>query len=60
MKSVTMIKLPDIISVSLLVISGEYGNGDERKKKLTSEGYDYTKVQGCVNEMLGLIKKYGD
>ena len=58
MKSVTMIKLPDTLSVALLVISGEYGNGDERKAKLTNEGYDYTKVQGCVNELLKLMEKY--
>lgn len=53
-----MIKLPDIVSVALLVINGEYGNGDERKTKLMSEGYDYTKVQGCVNDLLKLIDKY--
>ena len=53
-----MIKLPDTLSVALLVISGEYGNGDERKAKLTNEGYDYTKVQGCVNELLKLMEKY--
>ena len=58
MKDVTMIKIPDVVSVALLVISGSYGNGDERKAKLTSEGYDYTKVQGCVNDLLKLIDKY--
>lgn len=60
MKNVTMIKLPDIVSVALLVINGAYGNGEDRKKALTAEGYDYAKVQGCVNELLGIIKKYGD
>ena len=58
MKSITMIKLPDTLSVALIVINGEYGNGDERKAKLASEGYDYTKVQSCVNDLLKLIDKY--
>jgi len=34
------------------VIAGKWGNGDERKTKLTNAGYDYSKVQARVNEML--------
>lgn len=34
------------------VIRGNWGNGDERKKKLTSAGYDYSAVQKRVNELL--------
>lgn len=34
------------------VINGEYGNGDERKKKLEAEGYDYRKIQNAVNQAL--------
>ena len=34
------------------VISGKWGNGDERKKRLTKEGYDYAKVQKRVNELM--------
>ena len=34
------------------VIAGKWGNGDERKKKLTSAGYDYNAVQKKVNELL--------
>lgn len=34
------------------VISGKWGNGDERKKKLTDAGYNYSEVQSKVNEML--------
>lgn len=34
------------------VIAGKWGNGDERKKKLTAAGYDYNAVQKRVNEML--------
>lgn len=34
------------------VIHGEYGNGEERKQRLTSAGYDYTAVQKAVNKAL--------
>ncbi len=34
------------------VIRGDWGNGDERKKKLTTAGYDYSAVQKKVNELL--------
>lgn len=34
------------------VIRGDWGNGDERKKKLTAAGYDYSAVQKRVNELL--------
>jgi GH25 family lysozyme M1 (1,4-beta-N-acetylmuramidase) len=34
------------------VINGKWGNGEERKKKLTSAGYDYSVVQARVNEIL--------
>lgn len=53
-----LIKIPDIMSVSLLVIYGAYGNGDERKKKLEAEGYDYKRVQSCVNDLLKIMEKY--
>ncbi len=34
------------------VIRGDWGNGQERKDRLTAAGYDYSAVQGRVNEML--------
>lgn len=34
------------------VIAGKWGNGDERKTKLTEAGYDYNAVQTKVNEIL--------
>ena len=33
------------------VIAGKWGNGADRKKKLTNAGYDYNKVQAKVNEL---------
>lgn len=35
------------------VIAGKWGNGAERKKRLSAAGYDYKTVQGLVNKMLG-------
>ena len=34
------------------VIAGKYGNGEDRKKKLTAEGYDPAAVQAEVNRIL--------
>ena len=34
------------------VINGRWGNGEDRKRKLTEAGYDYATVQRRVNEML--------
>ena len=34
------------------VIQGLWGNGDERKNRLTNAGYDYNTVQNRVNEIL--------
>ena len=34
------------------VISGKWGNGAERREKLTDAGYDYSVIQKKVNEML--------
>ena len=42
-----------VTEVAKDVISGEYGNGEERKKKLEAEGYDYDEVQAKVNQLLG-------
>lgn len=37
------------------VLNGKYGNGAERKAKLTAAGYDYETVQRLVN---GLVAGY--
>lgn len=38
------------------VCMGRYGNGDERKKKLHDEGYNYEKVQSLVNSLVQTVK----
>lgn len=35
------------------VIKGEFGNGEDRYKKLEAAGYDWKRVQNIVNEKLG-------
>lgn len=39
------------------VISGKWGNGTDRKKRLTAAGYDYKAVQEAVNQKLEESKK---
>ena len=38
------------------VIAGKWGNGAERKQRLTNAGYDYSKVQARVNELVSGTK----
>lgn len=41
-----------VYSVSQQVIRGDWGNGSERKQRLTAAGYDYDEVQTEVNRIL--------
>lgn len=41
-----------IDSVARAVIRGEWGNGADRRKRIIAAGYDYSKVQQRVNEIL--------
>ena len=34
------------------VIAGKWGNGNERKARLTAAGYDYNTIQGLVSQKL--------
>ena len=44
--------LKSIDSLAREVIRGDWGNGNERKKRLTQAGYDYYAVQRRVNQIL--------
>ena len=48
--SVSTLKSMD--EVALEVIRGDWGNGADRRNRLTSAGYDYAAVQAKVNELL--------
>ena len=39
------------------VLAGKWGNGDTRKQKLKTAGYDYNAVQAKVNELCGVKTK---
>ena len=43
---------PEYMDVARQVLAGQWGNGAERKTKLTAAGYDYDAVQKKVNELL--------
>lgn len=45
------VKKMTIAQVAKEVWEGKWGNGEERKKKLTEAGYNYEKVQKQVNRM---------
>lgn len=52
----TMSNEPTKKSVEVIakeVINGKWGNGDDRKSRLTAAGYDYNAIQAKVNELLG-------
>ena len=38
------------------VLQGKWGNGEDRKKRLTQAGYDYQTVQNIVNQKVGVKK----
>ena len=41
-----------VAEIAKEVIQGKWGNGEERKKRLTAAGYDYGQIQRKVNELL--------
>lgn len=45
-------KKKSVSDIAKEVIAGKWGTGEERKKKLQDAGYNYTKVQAKVNELL--------
>lgn len=49
--------LKPLSEVAQEVLNGKWGNGEERKKKLTQAGYDYNKVQAEVNKLSTPKKK---
>ena len=44
--------LKSISDVAREVLQGKWGNGSDRKKRLTDAGYNYSEVQSLVNKML--------
>ena len=48
----TLVELKSLNEVAQEVIDGKWGNGDERKKKLTEAGYNAALVQARVNAIV--------
>ena len=40
------------LDVAKEILEGKWGNGADRKKKLTEAGYNYEDVQGIVNALI--------
>lgn len=40
------------LDVAKEILEGKWGNGADRKKKLTEAGYNYEDIQGIVNALL--------
>lgn len=55
-----MLQLPAVVGTALEVIAGVYGNDEDRVLALKKAGYDYVRVQHCVNDLLVLFQKYKD
>ena len=48
-------KIAGIVNIDAIaqeVIDGKWGNGEDRKKRLTESGYDYNIIQSRVNTLL--------
>lgn len=45
-------KTKTVHDVALEVLAGLWGNGEDRKRRLTAAGYDPAEVQAAVNELL--------
>lgn len=53
----TMIDVPEKIAAAILVLAGKYGNGEERRKRLEEEGFNYREIQNIVNELYPYVKE---
>lgn len=51
--------VPPVVGIAFEVLSGKFGNDEERIKNLKAQGYDANLVQNCVNDLVELMKKYG-
>jgi hypothetical protein len=47
----------EIEKIAKEVLDGKYGNGNERRSKLSLAGYDYSAVQNRVNELVAELEK---
>lgn len=53
MDAKTTVSSKSIDELAQEVIQGKWGNGQDRKDRLTAAGYNYSEIQNRVNEMMG-------
>lgn len=56
-KAVAPVTKPSVEEIAKEVIKGLWGNGEQRRKRLTEAGYDYTEVQSIVNSIVSKQKQ---
>lgn len=56
-KPTTTTKKKSVSEIAKEVVAGKWGNGEERKKKLTTAGYNYNTVQAEANKLVSSTKK---
>ena len=44
--------LKSVAEIAREVLVGNWGNGEDRKNRLTAAGYDYSSVQEAVNKLV--------
>ena len=49
---------PSNEEIALQVINGLWGNGNDRKNRLISAGYNYEEIQAIVNSKMSALKEY--
>lgn len=42
----------EVLKIAKEVIDGKWGNGEDRKKRLTNAGYNYSVIQSVVNQLV--------
>ena len=47
-----LLLIPKRFEIAKEVLAGKWGNGAERKRRLTQAGYDFTVIQSIVNELV--------
>ena len=58
MNETYLIELSPIVTLAFEVLCDKYGTGEERKRRIEAAGYDYNRVQACVNELVAIMEKY--
>lgn len=53
-----IMELSPVVALAFEVLAGKWDTGTKRKKALEAAGYDYNKIQSCVNDLVSVIERY--